>query len=359
MVMSMQIKDISFQTKAVRDIVDAFVENNKSRVMCVSPTGTGKTIICRNVIIHPELHSALIRNPKRKTLRIIFKCHLERLLTQAKRRFPNEVVESSISNWADPNYISDNKIEIVYQMIGTKIPKDLDADLIIYDECHHEACNTVQEFLENAGHLPSLGLTATDERGDNCLIKFDVVIRPITRQEAVEQGYICQTDIRTIVDTSKNKVSLLKQILVAFNNEMKQTMIFVRTKAEIKQVVDFINTELAELARGCDDDCDIDALLDDFAIGEYKFCVSCRKLGEGLDIPGVTDVIFARNIGSYIDLNQYIGRASRTDVMECRVWEFVTPLSGSNLDTTEVVGLPKSHLLINRVNDEFIVRDFM
>lgn len=357
--MAMSVRFIPFQNAAVEDIVSAYVHNPKARVMCVSPTGTGKTIICRNVILHPLLHSTLIRNPKRTTLRIIFKCHLDRLLTQAKARFPEEVVESSIENWMDPNYTSDNKIEIVYQMIGKKIPQDLDADFIIYDECHHEACNTVQEFLQNAGHLPSLGLTATDERGDNCLIKFDVIVRPISREDAVKQGYICETDIWTIVDTSRNKVDLLKDVLLEFNHIMKQTMIFVRTKAEIKVVVNFINNVLGSSAKGCDDDCDIDALLDEFSAGEFKFCVSCRKLGEGLDIPGVTDVIFARNIGSYIDLNQYIGRAARTDVPECRVWEFVSPLSGSNLDTTEVVGIPKSHKLVNKMDGKFIIRDFM
>lgn len=363
----MQIREIPFQTKAVEDIIDKYETNLKARVMLVSPTGTGKTIIARKFISSERLRDVLLKDKSRTTLRIIYKCHIKRLITQAKRRFDKNIVtESTLENWAlqdnnDPSAVpSTYKVEICYQMYGDTIDETADIDLIIYDECHHEACNTIQEFLSTAGKFPSLGMTATPDRNDNCLIKFDYMVEPISRSAAVDQGYICQTDINTIVDTSsKDKVKLLKEILKKFSGEMKQSMIFVRTKKEIADVVNFINDELGLLARGCDIDDDIDVLLDDFGAGEYQFIVSCRKLGEGIDVPGVTDVIFARNIGSLIDLNQYIGRAARTDVMECRVWEFVNCLSDSNLDTTEVVGIPKSHRLISKMNGEFIIRDFM
>ena len=366
-VTDMKIREIPFQTKAVEDIIDKYELNPMARVMLVSPTGTGKTIIARKFIVSERLREVLLKNKARKTLRIIYKCHIERLLTQAKRRFdPTIVGESTVANWEmqdlnDPEAIpSTFPVEICYQMYADKINEDSDVDLIIYDECHHEACNTIQEFLGTAGKIPSLGMTATPDRNDNCLIKFDYMIEPITRTQAVAQGYICQTDINTIVDTSsKDKVKLLKEILVDFHHEMKQTMIFVRTKAEIREVVDYINNDLGLLARGCDDGDDVDMLLDDFGAGDYQFIVSCRKLGEGIDVPGVTDVIFARNIGSLIDLNQYIGRAARTDVMECRVWEFVNCLSSDNLDTTEVVGIPKSHRLISKSKGKFMARDFM
>lgn len=358
----MLIREIEFQNKAVTDIINCYIENPLSRVLLVQPTGTGKTVVARKLVIDPRLTATLLKGKDRKYTRIIYKCHLERLITQADRRFDkNKVKISSLENWLNPNYISEKEIEIVYQMYSDKLPEELEVDLIIYDECHHEACNTIQEFLEIAGKFPSLGMTATPDRNDNCLIKFDYLIQPITRREAVLQGYICETDIITIVDSSsKNKVKLLKEILLNFHYEMKQTMIFVKTKAEIKEVVDFINNELNLTARGCDDnESNIDILLDDFGLGEYQFLVSCRKLGEGVDIPGVTDVIFARNVGSLIDLNQYVGRAARNDVNECRVWEFVNCLSGSNLDTTEVVGTPKSHRLISKKDGQFIVRNFM
>lgn len=361
-----KVKDLPFQTKAVEDIIKAIDINPQARVALIAPTGSGKTIICRRFIASPYLHEVLLKNKTRKTVRIIFKCHMERLLTQARRRFDANICgESTLEQWRNedaglPFTSPGTKVEICYQMLGVKLEDNDDIDLIVYDEYHHEACNTVQEFLSNAGKFPSLGMTASPERGDNCLIKFDVMVEPLTRQEAVSQGYICETDINTIVDSSsQNKVHLLKKVLVAFNHEMKQTMIFVRTRKEIKEVVEFINSTIGEgLSQGCDEGDDLDFILDSFGNQEFKYIVSCKKLGEGVDISGVTDVVFAKNIGSAIDLNQYIGRAARVDIPECRVWEFVNPFS-TNLDTVDVVGIPKSHRLINLKGNEFVVRDFM
>lgn len=361
----MEIRNLSYQTETVRKAVNYWKENPVARVMLVAPTGTGKTIIARLLVIDDELREVLLKNKTRDTLRIIYKCHVDRLLTQAKRRFDQKkTIEASIEDWKNPNYICKDqniKVEIVYQMYSNKIDEDLDCDLIIYDECQHEACNTIQEFLTNAGRLPSFGMTATPDRPDNCMIKFDEIIEALTRKQAVEQGFICETDINTIVDSSnRNKVGLLKDILLQFHEEMKQTMIFVSRKTEITETVNFINTYIGEnLAEGCNDGDDVDDILDRLGEGEFKFIVSCKKLGEGIDIPGITDVIFARNIGSIIELNQYIGRSARIDVPECRVWEFCNSLSDSNLDTRDVVGTPKSHRIINKVNNKFIVRDFM
>lgn len=359
----MEIRELAYQNDSVTEAAEIWKKNPLARIMLVMPTGTGKTIVARKLVINDEIREALTKDKDRDVLRIIYKCHVERLLTQARRRFDqNKTTEVTVDDWKNPDFKNKAgvKVEIVYQMYSEKIDSDLDCDLVIYDECQHEACNTIQEFLTNAGRLPSFGMTATPGRSDNCLIKFDFIIEPISRKEAVENGYICETDINTIVDTSnRNKIKLLKEVLEHFHMEMKQTMIFVSKKSEIVDVVNFINNVIGEKAEGCGDGDDVDDVLDRFGEGEIKYVVSCRKLGEGIDVPGVTDVFFARNIGSLIDLNQYIGRAARPDVLECRVWEFVNCLSDSNLDTTEVVGTPRSHRIINKVNGKFVVRDFM
>ena len=59
---------------------------------------------------------------------------------------------------------------------------------------------------------------------------------------------------------------------------------------------------------------------------------------------GCTSVLLGRNLGSYTQLNQYIGRCSRPD-SDSQVFELVTPLSGRNLDTTVVIGTPTEHVL--------------
>ena len=358
----MQIRELDYQNQAVVDIISTLQADKSGRILLKQPTGTGKTIVIRKLIVHDNFISTLLEGKNRDYIRVVYKCHTYRLITQAKRRFdPYLVDESTLKNWADPNYTNSKRTEVIYQTYSEKVPSDVEVDIIIIDECQHESCNTYQLFLETAGKYPAIGMTATPDRPDNCLLKFDHIIEPLTRKEAVSSGYICNTDINTIVDSSsKNKIQLLKDILMTFNAEMKQTMIFVRTKAEVNVVVEYINQHLGEKAEGivdCDDE-DIDDILDRFSAGEYKFNVSCRKLGEGVDCAGVTDVILAQNVGSLTNLNQYIGRASRIDIPECRVWLFVNPLSGNNLCATDVVGIPKSHRLISRMNGKFIVRNF-
>jgi superfamily II DNA or RNA helicase len=364
----MEIRNLAYQNEAITSIIEAYKKNPSGRTMLVMPTGTGKTIVVRKLAIDQRLYDTLLEGKDRKCLRIVYKCHMHRLLTQGRRRFDmNLMDESSIENWLNPDYIPKKKIEIVFQMYSQKIPEGVDIDLIIYDECQHEACNTIQEFLSTAGKFPSLGLTATPERGDNCLLKFDVIVEPLSREDAVEAGYICESDIYTIVDTSsKNKLKLIKNLITVYHEMMGQTMVFVRTKKEINELTKFINETLNIPAVGVgeikdeDDDSneDVDVILDDFGAGKYKFLVSCKKLGEGVDIPGVTDVLIGRNVGSEIDLNQIIGRAARIDEMTCRVWEFVNALKDNNLDSREIVGEPKSHHIISIKNNQFILRNF-
>lgn len=360
--MSKTLKYRDYQTEAMQDIADCYNQDNLARVLLVQPTGTGKTLTVKGALESIPLRQSLLKGKNRFNLRVIFKSHRHRLLTQARRAFESHyITERTLENWKN-NETTLFPVEVVYQSYSQKIEQGVDFDLIVWEEVHHEACKTAQEFLEFGGNYPSLGITATPDRNDNCIIKFDFFVEPISRVDAVTQGFICETDVRTIVDTSgKDKSLLLNEVLNEFHSQMKQTLIFVRTKREIKKVVDYINNELNLVAIGLDNqnDNELDVILDEFSTGKYQFIVNCKRIGEGVDLAGATDVILARNVGSYTDLNQYIGRVARPDVLECRVWEFVNPMSGDNLDAQEVVGIPKSHLLISKKDGKFITRNFL
>jgi superfamily II DNA or RNA helicase len=104
-------------------------------------------------------------------------------------------------------------------------------------------------------------------------------------------------------------------------------------------------------------DREVDEILDGFSEGKVQFIVNCNKINEGVDVKGCTDVYLGRSYGSYPQLNQVIGRASRPD-SDCRVWELVNPLSGRNLDTTVVVGTPERHRLISKKRGEWVEQEF-
>lgn len=355
-----------FQVEAYNQTLNHFKTNRYCRVLIKSPTGTGKTLIIGNIIFQTELQNVLMQGKDRKVFRVVFKSHMKRLNTQARRMFTKQkgvtVIESQ-KTWLDPKFVSDvdSKVEIVFQVLGEKLDTKLDIDLIIYDETHHEACHTAQEFLEVAGKFPFIGVTATPDRADAMLIKFDKIVETITREEAVARGYICRTRLRSIVDThGKDKVALFKEIFAKYGKDMNQTLLFFRTLKEVDEVANFINS-CGYIAVGVTNqsDAELDVILDSFAEGDIQFVVSAKKLGEGIDCAGVTDLYIGKQVGSYTDLNQFIGRAARPDDERCVVWENIKPLLGTNLDTTAVVGRPQEHTLIYKQGGEWYELDFL
>ena len=326
---------------AARNGVAQGLEDKISRILVVQPTGTGKTLSAALIFADERVHRAL-GVPIGQKAKILFIAHKSRLLTQAERA-----------------YAAASNFEIITQSAFSDLPVDLDWDLCCIDEAHHEAMSSIQYQLEKLGDKPIVGLTATPDRADGCLIKFELIIEPISRQESVEQGMLAETEVYTFIGSSdKNKVPMIKRMIKNYGDNMDQTMIFVRTQAEVRELTSWINenghTAVAILGQN-DKECN--KLIDSFGEGEFKFIVNCNKINEGVDVKGCSDVILGRTFGSYPQLNQVIGRAARPDC-ECRIWEIINPLSGRNLDTTVVVGTPASHKLISTKAGKFVEFEF-
>lgn len=333
-------KPLRWYQVACRNGLARELEFGVKRVLIVLPTGAGKTITIACSMSDPRIRAALNVKGNRK-LRVLFSAHKHRLLTQAEKTFADS-----------------SNVELILHSIFSDIP-DIDWDVCILDEAHHEACATFQYQLSQLGNKCIVGLTATPDRADGCLIKFESIINPITREEAVAQGYLAPTYLNSIVDTpASNKVPVTKMIIDEYLEEFGQTMMFFRTKVEVQEVASYLASKGKKVtAIVSQNDATLDTLLNDFSEGKVQFLVNCNKINEGVDVKGCTDVFLGRSYGSYPQLNQVIGRASRPD-SDCRVWELVNPLSGRNLDTTVVVGTPERHRLISKKKGKWISRDF-
>lgn len=331
-----------YQCAARNETIQALAAGEK-RIMIVLPTGAGKTITVAATLGGPEVLKAL--NIVDRKIRVLFVAHKHRLLTQAEQTFA-----------------AGNNVDLVVQSMFSDIPQDvIDAgwDICALDECHHEACSSFQYQLEQLGDFPIIGLTATDDRADGCIIKFDTIIRPISREQAVKEGWLAETNIHTFVDVpSKEKIDVLTDILQHYSDQMGQTMAFVKTKKEVAAIATIL-TNMGYKAVGVlnQSEKELNSILDQFSRGEIQFIVNCNKINEGVDVVGCTDVLLGRQFGSYPQLNQVIGRAARPD-SACNVWELVNPLSGRNLDTTVVVGTPASHRLVSKERGEWVERQF-
>jgi len=337
-------KNLRWYQIAARNAVAEHLNSNVSRILIKLPTGAGKTLTVAASLSYPPIREALGVKSDRP-LRVLFAAHKLRLLTQAEKTF-----------------VAGSNVEIITQSIFSNIPDhvlDKGWDVTILDECHHESCMSFQLQLEHIGDKPLLGLTATDDRADGCLIKFERIVNPISREQAVEEGWLAETELNSFVDTpTKDKTDILRDVISNYGHEMGQTMIFVRTKKEAANVNDvLLESGYRSIVLLSQTEQELNNILDQFSAGEIQFIVNCNRIGEGVDCVGVTDVVLGRQFGSYPQLNQVIGRAARPD-SECRVWELINPLSGRNLDTTVVVGTPRRHRLIAKARGEWKEREF-
>lgn len=322
-------KEMRWYQIAARNQVEAALEEGSTRICVVMPTGSGKTATSGLIFSSPKIRK-LLNIPDDKPLKLLFIAHKHRLLSQAEEA-----------------YIQSEHIELITQSAFSALPEDLEWDITCIDECHHEAMSTIQYHLEKIGGKPLIGLTATPDRADGCVIKFEEIINPISREQAVQEGWLAQTNIHSFVDVpSKDKVNVLQDMFENYADQMGQTMVFVRTKKEVTTVTNIL-TNLGYVAVGVlnQSEKELNDILNKFSEGWVQFIVNCSRISEGVDVQGCTDVVLGKQFGSYSQLNQVIGRASRND-SECNVWELINPLSSTNLDTTVVVGTPESHRLV-------------
>lgn len=300
-----------FQMEAVAGVEAAFREGHK-RIVIVMPTGAGKTYTSR-LVFESEYVREMCGVPEGVPIRVLFVAHLDRLLQQAIRE-----------------YAGDELVTLIPQSAYSKVPDRVVEegwDIVCIDEAHHEAMHSYQDQLEIISGTPILGLTATPDRDDGKLIKFSAIVEPISRQEAVRQGYLAKSSVRTILDESgHDKTEVLTDIFRKYSHMMGQTLVFVATHreainvAEVLLALGYKTRVLVDLTHA-----ELNSVLDQFSNGEVQFIVNCSKIDEGVDVKGCTDVVLGRQYGSLRLINQVIGRAARPDC-PCQVWELVDPL---------------------------------
>ncbi len=329
-----------YQVATLHAVEDA-LERGVSRILVHQPTGCGKTLTSGLIFSSERVRRALGITSDRP-LRLLFIAHKHRLLSQAEE-----------------TYADASNVEFIPQSAFQRLDDDLEWDVACIDEAHHEAMLSIQYQLEKLGERPIIGLTATPDRADGMLIKFEEIICPITRMQAVNEGWLAPTFLNSVIDTpAPNKTKALKRLIREYGHEMGHTMIFVRTKNEVREITHFLQ-ELNYDAHSIlsQSEREVNDLLNRFSAGEIQFLINCNKINEGVDVVGCSTVILGRQFGSYPQLNQVIGRAARPDC-DCNVWELINPLSGRNLDTTVVVGTPERHRLISTVKGQCVEQEF-
>lgn len=321
-----------YQISTADYIVDSILNNIRTNNV-ISPTGTGKTHISTLIATHSKIREALGVKGNRK-VRILFFAHMSHLLYQASQTY--EIVEG---------------VEIILQSIFSPIPRDIIEqgwDMTFFDESHHEPTTSFQFQIPDIKNKPLVGFTASPNRGDKGLLKFENEKVAISREEAVRRRFIAETDLHSVMDFGGiNKNEIVQLILSNFHTEMNKTIIFLRTRKEAAIINQFILEQTGRNSVYLSDSMtanECSHAIGQFSKGEVEFLVNCGKINEGVDVKGCDNVILAKEYLSEQELNQNIGRAARND-SDCNVWQLINP-TANQLDARNIVGEPKSHRII-------------
>lgn len=329
-----------YQINCVRNAA-SYLEVGFMRLLFVSPTGSGKTMLARMTATSNEVREAMGINDKiRKNpdykVRVLMLAHENQLLVQARNTFAGcddieLITHSSFAN------ISDELLEKGW-------------DMTFIDEGHHEAMFSVQKLLGRLSLKPIIGLTATPDRGDGLMLKYERFIYAITKPEAIKRKFISRPDINSILDGGgSSKIELAKEVFEECGDEMGQTIVYFKTKKECREFTYHL-VEKGYKARFLDDNKTMAEILKEFESKEIQFIVNCQKLGEGTDIKGCTDVFLCRQFNSKGEKEQYIGRCIRID-SKAVVWEFVNPFK-NNILATDLFPVYGFHRFIYKQKDE-------
>ena len=181
-----------YQDEAVALLFEAWLEF--MRVLCVLPTGAGKTAVAGEVIFRYAAEGK----------RVLALAHTQKLVTQfAQSTERNYGIWSTIEMGQTRSEESPLVVSTIQTMVNRIRKGHIDPnefDLVIIDEAHRALSNTYQEIAVAFSHAKFLGLTATPRRGDQKdLMKFfQTKACDIPLNEMIEKGYLAPLTIKNI-----------------------------------------------------------------------------------------------------------------------------------------------------------------
>lgn len=370
----------SYQTEAFQ-AARADLDRN-GRAFLVLATGLGKTVIAGSLI---DWH--LGRNPGAQVLVLAHTLDLVDQLERAMwRHLPGEVPTQQVRGEEKPDRLDGVTVATIQSAIDY-IRSGFRPDLVFIDEAHHVGGATqYASLLHQCKEALLLGATATPWRGD----RFDVAdvfgdpSYAIGIEEGMRLGYLSAVDYRLFVDNidwgyvqqlSENDYSIsdlnarlfipqrdeeIRDVLIGAWAEVARPrgIVFCRT-------IDHANSLLATL-RGVPywhnaqaihtgiPKAERNAILAQFRLGDVPLVLAVDVLNEGVDVPDVNIVCFARVTHSRRIFVQQLGRGLRISEGKDRVvvLDFVTDLRrakalldlrGQVVGDRETLFLPSEH----------------
>lgn len=326
-----------YQTSMVQTALHLY-RQGKKRILAQLPTGGGKSLII----------SAIVADALEKGERVMLVAHKTELINQLADHV-NRWLKADYAIIANKSrykrdYLKQIQISSPQALIHLDFADFADFGLIVVDECHHCHARSYAIIFEYYHQARFLGTTATPARLDGRGLRrlfdnvdgFQELITGISSQQLIERGYLSRFRLfgNPLLDTSKTTI---KTTAGDFNpKELAEFALSADISGDlIDSYREFANGKRCivypasvklsqEYCQKFNDQGipagHIDAktphqqrqlILDKFREGKIKVLCQHSIVIEGVDIPAIEAVLFARPTKSLIIWFQAIGRALR------------------------------------------------
>jgi DNA repair protein RadD len=316
------------------EIVDEFhsrVAGGDRRILLVSPTGSGKTLIA----------SAISRSAVAAGQRVMVLAHRREIIAQTVGKLRECGLDPGIiqAGFADDPLavLQVASIQTLHARAirGTKLALPA-ADLLVVDECHHATARTWRTLISAYSDAVLLGLTATPCRGDGRGLGgiFGTMIECPQVQELIDGEFLVPTrayapsipDLTGIRiqagDYVENQLAdrmdrpqLVGDIITQWHRlaEGRRTVVFatgVQHSIHIRDEFQKSGVSADHLDGSTPKD-ERDAILQKLSCGVIDVVTNCMVLTEGWDMPDIGCVVLARPTKKMGLYRQMVGRVLR------------------------------------------------
>jgi superfamily II DNA or RNA helicase len=319
----------SYQLEALAAISTAFSKYDK--IVLALPTGSGKTYVAAKWIC-----DNLLKYQKK----VIWVAHRIELLQQAYVTFV-KLLPSSLSNditwWAGGKSKNAHGKLVFVSIMGAYDFPEMDADLLVIDEAHHEPATSYRRLIAKVGCKKHLGLTATPKRLDEKKLGYEAIAYQKTFMSLVAEGWLARPkpmvpktglsfdlDVR-MDDFSEESLSQLdtqtrNNFIVDHWLEKKQeygkTLVFAINKNHAKNLYSLFSSKdrslkVSYIVSGEGSPSDRETEVYKFKNGQLDVLINCRIFTEGFDCPDVNTIFLTRPTMSITLYLQMIGRGTR------------------------------------------------
>jgi len=360
-----------YQTDAIDKLRATYKKGNR-RVVLVSPTGSGKTVIASALV---EL--ATLKNNGR----VLFIAHRKEIIDQTSKKLDEVGVPHGIMMGDDGRRDTNAPVQVasIQTLIRRELPQ---ADFIIIDECHLSLAKSYVQTIQKYNNTPVLGLTATpwrtDGQGLGLLYQDMVVVAQV--KELVSQGFLVnpefyapyrpdlskirvragdyvEGDLSKVMDKAHLIGSITEHWLKHANGLC--TVVFASSRQHSAHIIDQFQ-KIGVAARHIDHETtreERNAVLEQLATGQIQVVSNVGLLTEGWDLPQLQCIILARPTMSESLYLQMVGRVMRTTPGKTRamvmdhagcLFHHNSPIAHRNYDLKNNVGKRNKKIATNK-----------